>query len=199
MILGDGVLGQMMEPVELSMITSKQMEKPWALTGAKGRPGKAIRSLFMLPGEDGMLERHNYKLKAKYDRMAEREVMCETMRTEDAEIAVVAFGTSARIAKTAVSLAREEGVKAGLIRPITLFPFPEKIIAKAAESVKRFLVVEMNMGQMLEDVKLAVNGKAEVSFYGRPGGALLAVEDIVSAIRNAAPAEAGRRKMPTLS
>ena len=199
MILGDGVLGQMMEPVELSMITSKQMEKPWALTGARGRPGKVIRSLFMLPGEDGMLERHNYKLKAKYDRMAEREVMCETIRTEDAEIAVVAFGTSARIAKTAVSLAREEGVKVGLIRPITLFPFPEKIIAKAAESVKRFLVVEMNMGQMLEDVKLAVNGKAEVSFYGRPGGALLAVEDIVTAIRNAAPAEAGRRKMPTLS
>jgi len=177
----------------------KQKEKPWALTGAKGRPGKVIRSLFMLPGEDGMLERHNYKLKAKYDRMAEREVMCETIRMEDAEIAVVAFGTSARIAKTAVSLAREEGVKAGLIRPITLFPFPEKIIAKAAESVKRFLVVEMNMGQMLEDVKLAVNGKADVSFYGRPGGALLAVEDIVSAIRNAAPAEAGRRKMPTLS
>ncbi len=199
MILGDGVLGQMMEPVELSLITSKQIEKPWALTGAKGRPGKVIRSLFMLPGEDGMLERHNYKLKAKYDRIAEREVMCETIRTEDAEIVVVAFGTSARIAKTAVNLAREEGVKAGLIRPITLFPFPEKIIAKAAESVKRFLVVEMNMGQMLEDVKLAVNGKAEVSFYGRPGGALLAVEDIVSAIRNAAPAEAGRRKMPTLS
>jgi len=199
MILGDGVLGQMMEPVELSMIALKQKEKPWALTGAKGRPGKVIRSLFMLPGEDGMLERHNYKLKAKYDRMAEREVMCETIRMEDAEIAVVAFGTSARIAKTAVSLAREEGVKAGLIRPITLFPFPEKIIAKAAESVKRFLVVEMNMGQMLEDVKLAVNGKADVSFYGRPGGALLAVEDIVSAIRNAAPAEAGRRKMPTLS
>src|SRR3990172_1678108 len=143
MILGDGVLGQMMEPVELSMITSKQMEKPWALTGARGRPGKVIRSLFMLPGEDGMLERHNYKLKAKYDRMAEREVMCETIRTEDAEIAVVAFGTSARIAKTAVSLAREEGVKVGLIRPITLFPFPEKIIAKAAESVKRFLVVSL--------------------------------------------------------
>jgi 2-oxoglutarate ferredoxin oxidoreductase subunit alpha len=127
--------------------------------------------------------------------MAEREVMCETMQMENAEIAVVAFGTSARIAKTAVNLARAKGIKAGLIRPITLFPFPEKIIAKAAESVKRFLVVEMNMGQMVEDVKLAVNGKAEVSFYGRPGGAILTVEDIMIAMQHAAPAETGRKKM----
>jgi 2-oxoglutarate ferredoxin oxidoreductase subunit alpha len=188
MILGDGVLGQMMEPVELPDIKPKQVDKPWALTGAKGRPGRVIRSLFMLPGEDGMLERHNYKLKAKYERMAEHDVMYETMLTDDAEIVVVAFGTSARIAKTAVNLARAEGIKAGLIRPITLFPFPDKIIAKAAETMERFLVVEMNMGQMVEDVRLAVNGKAEVSFFGRPGGALLSVEDIVQAIRNAVPA-----------
>ena len=186
MILGDGVLGQMMEPVELPEISPKQIEKPWALTGAKGRPGRVIRSLFMLPGEEGALERHNYKLKAKYDRMAENEVMSETMRMEDAEIAVVAFGTSARSAKTAVKLAREKGIKAGLIRPITLFPFPEKIIAAAAEKIERFLVVEMNMGQMVEDVRLAVNGRAEVAFYGRPGGAVLMVEDILSAIENAA-------------
>jgi len=186
MILGDGVLGQMMEPVELPDINFKprQIEKPWALTGAKGGPGKVIRSLFMLPGEEGMLERHNYKLKAKYERMAEHEVMCETVLTEDADIVVVAFGTAARIAKTAVNLARNEGIKAGLIRPITLFPFPEKIIAKIADRVERFLVVEMNLGQMVEDVRLAVNGKAPVSFYGRPGGAILAVEDIVQSIRN---------------
>jgi 2-oxoglutarate ferredoxin oxidoreductase subunit alpha len=188
MILGDGVLGQMMEPVDLPDIKPKQVDKPWALTGAKGRPGRVIRSLFMLPGEDGMLERHNYKLKAKYERMAEHDVMYETVLTDDAEIVVVAFGTSARIAKTAVNLARAEGIKAGLIRPITLFPFPDKIIAKAAETMERFLVVEMNMGQMVEDVRLAVNGKAEVSFFGRPGGALLSVEDIVQAIRNAVPA-----------
>jgi 2-oxoglutarate ferredoxin oxidoreductase subunit alpha len=188
MILGDGVLGQMMEPVELPDIKPKQVDKPWALTGAKGRPGRVIRSLFMLPGEDGMLERHNYKLKAKYERMAEHDVMYETVLMDDAEIVVVAFGTSARIAKTAVNLARAEGIKAGLIRPITLFPFPDKIIAKAAETMERFLVVEMNMGQMVEDVRLAVNGKAEVSFFGRPGGALLSVEDIVQAIRNAVPA-----------
>jgi len=188
MILGDGVLGQMMEPVELPDIKPKRVDKPWALTGAKGRPGKVIRSLFMLPGEDGMLERHNYKLKAKYERMAEHDVMYETVLTDDAEILVVAFGTSARIAKTALNLARQEGIKAGLIRPITLFPFPDKVIAKAAETVERFLVVEMNMGQMIEDVKLAVNGKAVVSFFGRPGGALLSVEDIVQAIRNAVPA-----------
>jgi 2-oxoglutarate ferredoxin oxidoreductase subunit alpha len=184
MILGDGVLGQMMEPVELPDIEPKPVEKPWALTGAKGRPGRVIRSLFMLPGEDGMLERHNYKLKAKYERMADHDVMCENLLTDDAETVVVAFGTSARIARTAVNLARAEGIKAGLIRPITLFPFPEKIIAKTAERVERFLVVEMNTGQMVEDVRLAVNGKVPVSFFGRPGGAVLAVEEILGAIRN---------------
>ncbi len=199
MILGDGVLGQMMEPVELPEIEPQQVDKPWALTGAKGRPARVIRSLYMLPGEEGALERHNYKLKAKYDRMAEREVMCETVGMEDAEIAVVAFGTSARIAKTAIAAARSEGLKAGLIRPITLFPFPEKVIAQAAEQVDRFLVVEMNLGQMLEDVKLAVNGRAAVSFYGRPGGAVLAVEDIESAIRNCARSGQSRKGMQALS
>lgn len=184
MILGDGVLGQMMEPVELPEIRPRQIEKPWALTGAKGRPAKVIRSLFMLPGEEGALERLNYKLKAKYLRMAEHEVMFNTLLVDDAEIVVIAFGTAARISKTAVHLARAEGIKAGLVRPITLFPFPEKVIAEIAGRTERVLVVEMNMGQMLEDVKLAVNGKAPVSFYGRPGGAVLLVEDILSAIHN---------------
>ncbi len=184
MILGDGVLGQMMEPVELPEISPKKIDKPWALTGAAGRPGRVIRSLYMLPGEEGGLERQNYKLKAKYERMAEREVLHETVLTDDAEIVVVAFGTSARIAKTAIQLARAQGIKAGLIRPITLFPFPEKIIAQIAERAERFLVVEMNMGQMVEDVRLAVNGRAPVAFYGRPGGAILTVEDILSAIQS---------------
>jgi 2-oxoglutarate ferredoxin oxidoreductase subunit alpha len=138
----------------------------------------------MLPGEDGMLERHNYDLKAKYDRMAEREVMVETAQMDDAEIVVVAFGTAARIAKSAIAIVREEGIKVGLIRPITLFPFPEKVIAQAAEKVKQFLVAEMNLGQMVEDVRLAVNGRAPVLFYGRPGGAILGVDDIAQAIRN---------------
>ncbi len=184
MILGDGVLGQMMEPVELPKIEPRSADKSWALTGAKGRPGKVIRSLFMLPGEDGALERRNYHLKAKYDRMAMQEVLCETSLTNDAEIGIIAFGTSARIAKSAITLARAEGIKAGLVRPITLFPFPEKIISEVAEHVERILVVEMNMGQMVEDVRLAVNGKSRVSFYGRPGGAVLAVEDVLCAIRN---------------
>ena len=193
MILGDAVLGQMMEPVELPEITPKRFDKPWALTGAKGRPPQVIRSLFMLPGEDGMLERHNYALKAKYDRMKEREVMCESVRMEDAELALVAFGTSARIAKTAICIARTEGIKAGLIRPITLFPFPERELAQAAERIDKFLVVEMNLGQMVEDVKLAVNGRAEVSFYGRPGGAIIAVEDVVNAIRTAVRSKNGEK------
>jgi 2-oxoglutarate ferredoxin oxidoreductase subunit alpha len=186
MILGDGVLGQMMEPVELPEITPKRFEKPWALSGAKnGEPGKVIRSLYMLPGEEGMLEQLNYRLQAKYDRMAENEVMFEALGMDDAEIALVAFGTGARIAKSAIETARGEGIRVGLIRPITLFPFPKKAIAAAAERVKRFLVVEMNMGQMVEDVRLAVNGRVPVFFYGRPGGAILAVEDIVQQIRNA--------------
>jgi 2-oxoglutarate/2-oxoacid ferredoxin oxidoreductase subunit alpha len=198
MILGDGVLGQMMEPVELPDVKPKQIEKPWSLTGAKGRPGKVIRSLFMLPGEEGALERQNYKLKAKYERMAEREVMYETVLTDDAEIVVVAFGTSARIAKTAVNLARTEGIKAGLIRPVTLFPFPEKIIAKIAERAESFLVVEMNMGQMVEDVRLAVNGKVPVSFYGRPGGAVLSVEEILSTIQSSSGRDTDRVKTQTV-
>src|SRR5512135_2147326 len=184
LILGDGILGQMMEPVELPEIRSVQQDKPWALTGAKGRPGRVIRSLFMLPGEDGMLERQNYKLKAKYDRMQEREVMCEMVLVDDAELVLVAYGTAARIAKTALQIVRAEGIKAGLIRPITLFPFPDRVIAHAAERVERILVVEMNLGQMVEDVRLAVNGKADVSFFGRPGGAVISVEDVVDALRD---------------
>lgn len=194
MILGDGVLGQMMEPVELPEVEPKTVAKPWALTGAKqGEPGKVVRSLYMLPGEEGMLEQLNYKLKAKYDRMAEREVLFEEVRMADAEIALVAFGTAARIAKTAISAARAEGIRVGMIRPITLFPFPEKVIARYASHVESFLVVEMNMGQMVEDVRLAVNGKAPVAFYGRPGGAILAVEDIVQGIRNVVEREAAGR------
>jgi 2-oxoglutarate ferredoxin oxidoreductase subunit alpha len=187
MILGDGVLGQMMEPVELPTVEPRMPAKPWALTGAKqGEEGKVIRSLFMLPGEDGVLEQHNYRLKEKYDRLAAHEVMFESFLMDDAEIAIVAFGTAARIAKSAVEMVRAEGVKAGILRPITLFPFPEKAIAAAAAMVKRFLVVEMNLGQMVEDVRLAVNGRVPVLFYGRPGGAVVAVDDIAEEIRKAA-------------
>lgn len=187
LILGDGVLGQMMEPVELPEITPKRFDKSWALTGARpGSPAKMIRSLFMLPGEENALELHNYKLRAKFDRIAEREVMFEAFQMDDADIALVAYGTSARIAKSAIETVRAEGIKAGLIRPITLSPFPTAAIAELADAVERLLVVEMNMGQMVEDVRLAVNGKREVGFYGRPGGAILATEDVAQAIRNAA-------------
>ncbi len=195
MILGDGILGQMMEPVQLPDLDPHHAENPWALTGAKDRPGRVIRSLFMLPGEDGLLERRNYMLKAKYDRMREHEVMVETVMTDDADLVLVAFGTAARIAKTAVHLARAEGIRAGLIRPITLFPFPEKVVLEIAGHAGSFLVVEMNLGQMVEDVRLAVNGRTGVSFLGRPGGAVLSVEDILGAIRNkVGSSECGIRK-----
>jgi 2-oxoglutarate ferredoxin oxidoreductase subunit alpha len=185
MILGDGILGQMMEPVELPEVEPRRFEKPWALTGAKhGQPARVIRSLFMLPGEDGMLEQHNYQLKQKYDRIAVREVMVESFLTDDAEVVVVAYGTAARIVKSAITAVRADGIKAGLIRPVTLFPFPERTIADAAAKAKQVLVVEMNLGQMVEDVRLAVNGRVPVAFYGRPGGAVLGVEDIAQAIGN---------------
>ncbi|HTG01130.1 MAG TPA: 3-methyl-2-oxobutanoate dehydrogenase subunit VorB [Nitrospirota bacterium] len=186
MILGDGILGQMMEPVELPEITPVVPDKPWALTGAKGRPGRVIRSLFMLPGEESRLEEQNYILKKKYDLMAEREVMCETLQTDDAEVVVVAYGSSARIVKSVLQSARHEGIKMGLIRPLTLFPFPVKVIEQIARRSPRFLVVEMNLGQMIEDVRIAVRGAAPVSFYGRPGGAILTVDDILCAVRKCA-------------
>jgi 2-oxoglutarate ferredoxin oxidoreductase subunit alpha len=182
MILGDGILGQMMEPVELPAMVTHQPDKPWALTGAKGRPGRVIRSLFV---EEGMLEQRNYLLKAKYDRMARNEVLCHTVMTDDAELVLVAFGTAARMAKAAIEQARAEGIRAGLIRPITLFPFPHKEIAALARPGVRFLTVEMNLGQMVEDVRLALSGAAESLFFGRPGGGMLTVEDIMEAIRNA--------------
>ncbi len=182
MILADAVLGQMMEPVELPESTGPLPEKAWALTGAKGRPGRVIRSLFM---QEGALEQRNYLLKAKYDRWAEREVRCETVLIDDAELVLVAFGTTARIAKAALKQARAEGIRAGLIRPITLFPFPAGTIAEAARRGARFAVLEMNLGQMVEDVRLAVNGAAEVRFLGKPGGALFSVEDVLEAVRSA--------------
>jgi len=167
MILADGVLGQMMEPVKIRHPKLREFKKPWALTGCRGRGPNVIRSLYMAEGE---LEKRNFALKKKYDRMKAREVMCEEFMTDGAELVVAAFGTAARIAKAAVRKARDNGMKVGIIRPITLFPFPVEAFENASETTDRFLVIEMNMGQMVEDVRLAVNGRRPVSFYGRPGG-----------------------------
>lgn len=170
MILGDGVLGQMMEPVEFNPgAAAAQVEKPWATTGCKGRQKNIINSLYLDPE---VLEKHNERLQRKFRTMEEKEPRAETYRTADAEIVLVAFGTTARICKAAVDAAREEGIRAGLVRPITLWPYPVDILNAALQKAKAVLTVEMNAGQMVEDVRLAVNGRLPVYFYGRTGGML---------------------------
>lgn len=168
MILGDGLLGQMMEPLLFPEISSNPAEKPWAATGHQNKRGKnVINSLYL---EAAVLER---KVVERYERYAvvERdEARAEEYLTEDADIVLIAYGASSRIVRSAVNSAREHGIKAGLLRPITLWPFPKQPIKRLTETAMDFLVVEMSMGQMVDDVRLAVEGKAPVHFYGRTGG-----------------------------
>ena len=181
MVLIDGFLGQMMEPVELKKKSSPALPpKEWALTGAKDREQNIVRSLWL--GE-GVLEDLNFKLDDKYKQIQKNEVRCEQYEVEDAEIVVVSYGIAARIVSGAVTRAREEGIKVGWIRPITLWPFPTEQISKAADEFRLFLTVEMSTGQMVEDVKLAVAGKSPVVFYGRTGGGVPTVEEILDKIR----------------
>jgi len=182
MILSDGIVGQMMEPLVQTPYKQPALPpKNWAITGCKGREPNVIKSLYMGEGE---LERRNLRLKEKYDKMKETEVMYDSLYIEDAELIIVAFGIAARIASSAVRMLRNEEIKAGLFRPITLFPFPEKEIAQLCNKVGRFFVVEMNTGQMIEDVRLSVNGKSEVDFHGRPGGAILTPKEVYEAIKS---------------
>ena len=183
-ILADGILGQMMEPVVLEKKPSRELPaKDWALTGAKGRKQNIVRSLWL--GE-GVLEELNYKLRDKYKQIEQNEVLCEQYTVDDADVVVVAYGIAARIVRSAVARAREEGIKAGWIRPITLWPFPTERVSKAADEFRIFLVIELSNGQMVEDVRLAVNGKSPVLFYGRPGGGVPNVDEILDKIRQLA-------------
>jgi len=168
MILGDGILGQMMEGVEFPEAeTSVTLaEKTWATTGAKGRKPNVINSLFLDPVE---LEKHNHHLQRKYERMA-KEILWENYKTVDAELVLVGYGSSARIAKAAVDLARAQGIKAGLFRPITLFPFPKEALQEACKQANHVLTVEMSMGQLVEDVRYNLEFKVPVHLYGRSGG-----------------------------
>jgi 2-oxoglutarate ferredoxin oxidoreductase subunit alpha len=180
MILGDGYMGQMMEPVEFEKTTqTKSVEKKWALTGAKGRSPNLIKSLYLDPEA---LEKHNLKINEKIQRMIKEEVRVETYLVEDAEIVIAAFGTVARIAKTAINTLREKGLKVGLVRPITVFPFPYATFEKISETAKKILVVEMNLGQMVEDVRLGVCDKAKVRFYGRTGGMVPSYDEITAEV-----------------
>jgi len=186
-VLADGILGQMMEPVVLPKKPGrKPPAKDWALTGAAGRPQRIVRSLWLA---EGALERHNRQLQAKYRQIERTEVLCEQYQLGDAEVVVVAYGIAARIARSAVNQARREGLPVGLIRPITLWPFPSEQISAAAERFRLFLTVELSCGQMVEDVRLAVGGKAPVVFYGRTGGGVPSVEELLDKIKQlSAPA-----------
>lgn len=181
MVIGDGIIGQMMEPVVFKKTINPEdlPKKEWATDGCRGRKPNIINSLRLQPEE---LEKLNLKLHEKYERIKKEEVRYETFAMEDAKIAIVAYGTTARIARSAIDMAREKGFKVGLIRPISLFPYPYEVINRAADRVEKFLTVEMSLGQMVEDVKLGVNGKKPVYFYGRTGGVVPTPEEILAEI-----------------
>jgi 2-oxoglutarate ferredoxin oxidoreductase subunit alpha len=182
MLLLDGILGQVMEPFyQTSYVKPDLPKKDWILDGCKGREPRVIRSLCMGEGE---LEGRNIILQKKYKRMKDREIKFDGYFTDDAEIILVAFGIAARIALASVKRLRREGLKAGLFRPITLFPFPEKELALFSAGNRRFITIEMNTGQMVEDVRLAINGRSEVLFYGRPGGSILTPEEVQEKIQH---------------
>ncbi len=179
-ILGDGMLGQMMEPVEFNHEAPDVLPvRERSLRGAKGRSSRFIKTFTSNPAE---LEEINWSLFRRYQLIMKEETTCDTFMTDDAHIIVVAFGIAARIAKGAIKSARQEGLKVGLFRPTTLWPYPSEQLQELARKTKHFLVFEMNMGQMVEDVRLAVAGKAEVHFYGRPGGVISTPSEVQQVI-----------------
>lgn len=182
MVMGDGMIGQMMEPVEFKELPKRALQpKTWATDGCKDREPNVINSLFLQPEK---CEEHNWKLYKKYQEIEEKEVKVETLNIEDAEIVLVAYGTTSRICFSAMETLREQGYKVGLIRPITLWPFPAKAIQEAAKKAKFFLTVEMSTGQMVEDVRLAVEGKVPVHFYGRVGGMIPSPDEIAERVKS---------------
>jgi 2-oxoglutarate ferredoxin oxidoreductase subunit alpha len=182
-ILADGSLGQMMEPAELPEMlpVRPRAQRPmWALTGAKDREPNIITSIYMDPVIE---EEFNLKLLEKYKMIEQQEVRYREQELEDADIAVIAFGTAGRITQSTISIARREGIRVGLHRPISLFPFPYARVKEISHRVKSILVVEMNSGQMIEDVRLAVEGRVPVEFYGRMGGVIPLPDEILEEIR----------------
>lgn len=186
LILSDGAIGQMMEKVELEeqkpRLTEEEIRKntPWATIGkTKDRERNIITSLDL---DSARQERHNHKLQAKYRQMEEEEVRYELINCDDAEYIIVAYGTSARISQKAVDLLRAKGLKVGLLRPITLFPFPTKILQELSKKVKGILTVEMSAGQMVEDVRLAVGNQLKVEHFGRYGGIIPSPTEVVEAM-----------------
>ncbi len=183
MILADGTMGQMMEPVALDLEVKPAPEKPWTTVGTgMNRPHNIVNSLYLSPEE---LEKVNFERYDRYRRIEQTETMYEEYRMEDAEICIAAFGIAARVSKNAIDQARKEGIKVGLIRPITLWPFPTAPFKKAATHVKQFISVELSMGQMIEDVRLAIECKAPVTLCNRVGGMIPSPQQVLAAIREA--------------
>lgn len=183
-VIADGLIGQIMEPVEFPEIKEPQRpERPWALTGARNRPKNVITSLFL--GAEN-LERENLKLQEIIKEIEANEVRYAEYMMEDAEIVVVAYGTAGRVVQTAVKQARAEGIRVGLFRPISMFPFPYDRLDQVAETASHILVVELSAGQMIEDVRLATRCRLPISFYGRMGGIVPLPEDVLEEIRKVA-------------
>ena len=181
MVLADGQIGQMMEPAVLRAPSPRALpEKDWVLSGAAGRAPRQVHSFWL---KAGRLTEHNLHLVAKYDRISSRETRFEERGTEEAQVVLVAYGTSARVSLEAMRTAGKDSPRLGLLRPITLWPFPSAPLRKLAEKGKRFLVVEMSAGQMVEDVRLAVEGRAPVGFVGRPGGGVPSPAEILEGAR----------------
>ena len=187
MILADGTIGQMMEPISFEDAEIEKYEKPWALTGTKcQRKHNIVNSLYLKPDE---LEVKNFQRFERYKIVEENEPMWEEFMMDDAEICVVAYGIASRVAKNAVAAAREEGIRVGLIRPITLWPFPTKALLKAADQVKGFISVELSMGQMIEDIRLATQCKRPVGLCNRCGGMIPSPDEVLESIRKAQKGE----------
>ncbi len=182
MILGDGFLGQMAEGFVLPEKVEKFYEKPWALKGAKGRDPVTIASLRLKPDE--VLEQHNLELEKIYAEISEKETIFDTFMIEDAEVLIVSYGTSSRVCRKAIRMLREEGIKVGMFRPITLWPFPSKDLIDAAKGMKKVLTVEMSLGQLVEDVYMSAGRFTDVDFYGRAGGMLPKVEIIMEKVKS---------------
>ena len=184
MVLADGTMGQMMEPVTMGNYQPKTVEKPWAVTGTKlARPHNIVNSLYLNPEE---LERTNFERYARYAVIEQKEAMYESFLMEDAEICVTAFGIASRVSRNAVLAARAEGIKVGMLRPITLWPFPKAPFAEAADRVSAFLSVELSMGQMIEDVELATRCKRPVYLCKRTGGMIPSPEQVLAKIKEIA-------------
>ena len=186
MILADGTMGQMMEPVSLDLGEIKEYDKSWALTGTKGeRKPNIVNSLFLKPEE---LEQFNFDRFKRYAEIEKNEVMYEEYKMDDAEYCIVAYGVAARVSQNAVDEARKQGIKVGMIRPITLWPFPKEVLNKAADKVKAFVCVELSMGQMIEDVELAIRCKKPVLLCNRTGGMIPTTKNVLDSINEAVKA-----------